>query len=62
MAKLERPLGSDLPTINPRAEAESALVALGYKLTEASKAIATVATQGMDTQDLIRAALKSMAK
>lgn len=62
MAKLELPLGSELPAINPRSEAESALVALGYKLPEASRAIAAVAAVGMDTQDLIRAALKGMAK
>lgn len=68
MAKLELPLGAEgaedvqLPAINCRAEAESALVALGYKLPEASRAIAAVAVEGMDTQDLIRAALKGMAK
>jgi len=67
MARLELEAGVEaelegLPVVNPRAEAEAALVALGYKLTEASKAIAAVATQGMDTQDLIRAALKGMAK
>lgn len=62
MAKLELPLGSELPAINCRAEAESALVALGYKLPEASRAITAIAAEGMDTQDLIRAALKSMAK
>ncbi|GLR62838.1 Holliday junction branch migration protein RuvA [Marinospirillum insulare] len=64
MAKLELEAGveAELPAVNPRAEAESALVALGYKLTEASKAIAAIASEGMDTQDLIRAALKGMAK
>ncbi len=68
MARLELEAGVDpnfditLPAVNPIAEAESALVSLGYKLTEASKAIAAVAVKGMDTQDLIRAALKGMAK
>lgn len=62
MAKLELPLGAELPAIEPRAEAEAALVALGYKLPEASRAIAAIAAEAMDTQDLIRAALKSMAK
>ncbi|HKM15344.1 MAG TPA: Holliday junction branch migration protein RuvA [Marinospirillum sp.] len=68
MARLELEDGVEanfataLPVVNPIAEAESALVALGYKLTEASRAIAAVAVQGMDTQDLIRAALKGMAK
>lgn len=59
---VEANVAAALPVVNPIAEAESALVALGYKLTEASKAIAAVAVKGMDTQDLIRAALKGMAK
>jgi len=62
MARLELPAGTLLPEVDPRAEAEAALVALGYKLPEASRAIARVAEETMDTQDLIRAALKSMAK
>lgn len=64
MARLELEAGveAELPATNPRAEAESALVSLGYKLPEASRAIAAVATQGMDTQDLIRAALKGLGK
>ena len=62
MAKLEFPTGLLLPEVDHRSEAESALVALGYKLPEASRAIAAVAKASMDTQDLIRAALKGMAK
>ncbi|MFE8071457.1 Holliday junction branch migration protein RuvA [Marinobacteraceae bacterium S3BR75-40.1] len=46
----------------PRAdeEAEAALIALGYKPQEAAKAISRVAEPGMDSQTLIRLALKSM--
>ena len=40
-------------------EAESALVALGYKPKEAERAVKSVASEGMSNQDLIRNALKS---
>lgn len=45
------------------AEAESALIALGYKPTDASKMIALAARQQPDarSEDLIRLALRSMA-
>lgn len=43
-------------------EAESALVALGYKPKEAERAVKSVASEGMSNQDLIRNALKVMAK
>jgi Holliday junction DNA helicase RuvA len=42
------------------AEAESALVALGYKPPEAAKAIARVDAPGLGTEELIRLALKNM--
>lgn len=41
-------------------EAESALIALGYKPQEAAKAIARVAEDGMTPEALIRQALKAM--
>lgn len=41
-------------------EAESALIALGYKPTQASKAIEKVAADGLSAEDIIRAALKAM--
>ncbi|SFM52686.1 Holliday junction branch migration protein RuvA [Marinobacter zhejiangensis] len=41
-------------------EAESALIALGYKPQEASKVVGKVAEEGMSREDLIRQALKSM--
>ncbi|MDX1754845.1 MAG: Holliday junction branch migration protein RuvA [Marinobacter sp.] len=46
----------------PRAEdeAESALVALGYKPQEAAKVVSQVASDGMTREELIRQALKSM--
>ena len=43
------------------AEAETALVTLGYKPTEASKAIARIDSEAIDTaEELIRAALQGM--
>ncbi|PCI46480.1 MAG: Holliday junction branch migration protein RuvA [Moraxellaceae bacterium] len=45
-----------------RKEAESALVALGYKAHEASRAIAAVKEAGASTETLIRAALQNMLK
>jgi len=44
----------------PRDEAEAALVALGYKPQEASRAVGKVAGPGMSSEILIRAALKNM--
>jgi Holliday junction DNA helicase RuvA len=44
------------------AEAEAALVALGYKPQEASKAISAVKADDASSEDLIRAALKNMNK
>ncbi|MEP1216197.1 MAG: Holliday junction branch migration protein RuvA [Marinobacter sp.] len=45
---------------HPADEAEAALIALGYKPQEASKAISKVAEEGMSSQELIRLALRSM--
>ena len=48
---------------NMLAEAESALIALGYKPQEASKAIAAANDDSINTrEELIRSALKNMAK
>lgn len=44
------------------AEAESALVALGYKPKEAAKAVKNVSSPGMSNQELIRQALKVMVR
>jgi holliday junction DNA helicase RuvA len=48
--------------LSPVAEAEQALMALGYKPLEAQKAVALVKSQHNDTAGLIRAALKAMVK
>lgn len=45
---------------DPREEAEAALIALGYKPQEASKAISRIAEAGMTNEQLIRMALRSM--
>lgn len=50
-----------VPTANQLvADAESALVALGYKPTEAAKAIAKLPGDYDNSEDMIRAALKAM--
>ena len=41
-------------------DAESALIALGYKPTQAAKALSQVAQEGMTSKDLIRSALKAI--
>lgn len=45
---------------NPRDDALSALLALGYKPAQAEKAVHKVATSEMDSEAIIRQALKSM--
>ncbi|RNE81426.1 Holliday junction branch migration protein RuvA [Vibrio cholerae] len=45
---------------NAQEEAMSALLALGYKSPQASKAVSQVAKAGMSSEELIREALKSM--
>lgn len=59
---LSMPLADSVEPRGTSAEedAESALVALGYKPQQAARAIAKVAQPGMDSQTLIRAALKQM--
>lgn len=44
----------------PRDEAEAALIALGYKPQEATRAISKVAEEGMSSENLIRLALRNM--
>ncbi len=43
------------------ADAESALIALGYKPVDAARAVNAVFTADLDTTELVRQALKSMA-
>ncbi|VAX08019.1 Holliday junction ATP-dependent DNA helicase RuvA [hydrothermal vent metagenome] len=53
--------GAPMPerTVNPEAEAVDALVALGYKPAEASRMVRSVKTEGLASEDIIRAALKA---
>ncbi len=54
---------SSLPALGGRAaefDAVSALISLGYKPQDASRAVSQVATEGLSSQDLIRLALKNM--
>lgn len=53
------------PAARPRGEksdAVAALVALGYKPQDADRMVKAVASEGMDSEGLIRAALKSTVK
>lgn len=45
-----------------KADAESALIALGYKPVEASKAISRLEIEGLGSEEVIRQALKNMVK
>lgn len=44
------------------AEAEAALIALGYKPQEAAKAISAIETDGLKSEEIIRLSLKSMVR
>jgi Holliday junction DNA helicase RuvA len=46
---------------DPVSEAVSALVSLGYKPNEASRAVRGMATKGLSAEEIIRQALKGMA-
>lgn len=48
-------------SLNPVGEAVSALMALGYKANEASRLVRTVESDGLNTEEIIRRALKSAA-
>lgn len=58
-----RPDANAVPTgaRDPTGEAVSALVALGYKPQEASRAVRGVPSQGLNAEEIIRQALKGMA-
>ncbi|MBI3898302.1 MAG: Holliday junction branch migration protein RuvA [Gammaproteobacteria bacterium] len=47
---------------DPVGEAVSALIALGYKAPEASRAVRGLANQGLSTEEIIRQALRAMAR
>lgn len=48
------------PVVGSEREAVSALIALGYKPQEASKMVATIDTENLSSEDIIKAALKSV--
>jgi len=47
---------------DPLVEAESALISLGYKPQEASRYVNAVASEGMNSEEIIRQAFKSLIK
>ena len=47
---------------NPISDAVSALTSLGYKAQEASQMVRLVTTEGLTTEEIIKAALQSMVK
>ena len=49
------------PPADPISEAVSALVSLGYKPNEASRAVRGIPTKGLNAEEIIRQALKGMA-
>lgn len=60
---LMTPLEANVPKADishPLEDAESALISLGYKPAQASKAVAQVAIDGMSSEQIIRAALKQI--
>jgi len=50
------------PTANPGSEAVDALIALGYKPQEGSRMVRGVQAEGLSSEEIIRAALKAVAK
>lgn len=54
--------GSDSPRATPLDDAISALVALGYKLPDASRMVQAIATEGMTSESLIRQALQATVR
>lgn len=56
------PAGAARPTSSAADDAISALVSLGYKPQEASRFVYAVATDGMDSESLIREALKASVR
>ena len=57
---LAAPSGIANAPVKPSADAVSALIALGYKPQEASKAVAAVEEDGLSSEELIRRALRGM--
>ncbi len=55
------PANARAVTQDPVSEAMSALIALGYKPNEASRAVRAVPSKGLGAEEIIRQALKGMA-
>ncbi|MDH3514557.1 MAG: Holliday junction branch migration protein RuvA [Gammaproteobacteria bacterium] len=55
------PAGTATAPSDPVSEAVSALVSLGYKPNEASRAVRGVSAHGLNAEEIIRLALKGMA-
>jgi Holliday junction DNA helicase RuvA len=55
-------LSSGSSIVSPAAEAQSALVALGYKAIEAEKAVKRVGGSDLTVEQIIREALRGMVK
>lgn len=55
------PAGAASGPLNSMGEAVSALMALGYKPNEATRLVRAVASDGLDTEEIIRQALKGAA-
>ncbi len=56
-----KPTNADEVSLNPVGEAVGALMALGYKPNEASRLVRTVESDGLNTEEIIRQALKTAA-
>lgn len=54
-------VGGPVAAVDPVSEAVSALVSLGYKPNEASRAVRGIAAKGLSAEEIIRQALKGMA-
>ena len=54
--------GARADVANPVEEAVSALIALGYKAPDASRMVRATDTQGLTTEEIIRAALQASVK
>ncbi len=58
--------GKTRPALSPLqtsiAEAEAALIALGYKPQEAARAISAIDSEGMKSEDIIRLSLRNMVR
>lgn len=53
---------TDMPAVNPLDDAISALVALGYKLPEASRMVRAIESEGMTSETIIRQALQASVR